>query len=59
MSKTEDLLLLPDYARHEWLYRMLADKRDKAVGILIEGSEALELSCQEVTKCRKEDERTP
>jgi hypothetical protein len=57
MPKTEDLPLLQDYARHEWLYRMLADKRDKAAGIPIEGSEALELFCQEVRKCRKEDEK--
>ena len=37
MPKTEDLQLLPDYARHEWLYRMLAAKRDDAAGILIDG----------------------
>ena len=36
---------------------MLADKRDKAAGIPIEGSEALELFCQEVGKCREEDEK--
>ena len=55
MPKTEDLKLLPDYAEHEWLYRFLADKRDKAAGILIEGPEALELFCQEVRKCGEED----
>ena len=36
---------------------MLVDKRDKAAGIPIEGSRALELFCQEVRKCREEDEK--
>ena len=55
MPKTEDLQVLSDYAEHEWLYRFLADKRDKAAGIPIEGPVALELFCQEVRKCREED----
>ena len=36
IPKTEDLPLLLAYARHEWLYGMLADKRDRAAGIPIE-----------------------
>ena len=55
MPETETLPLLPDYAQHEWLYRMLADKRDKAAGIPIQGPEALDLFCQELRKCREED----
>ena len=55
MLQTEILPLLPDYAEHERLYRFLADKRDKAAGIPIEGPEALELFRQEVRKCREED----
>ena len=55
MPQTEILPLLPDYAQHEWLYRVLADKRDRAAGIPIQGPEALELFCQEVRKCREED----
>ena len=55
MPQTEILPLLPDYAQHEWLYRLLADKRDKAAGIPIQGPEALELFCQELRKCREED----
>ena len=55
MPQTEILPLLPDYAQHAWLYRFLADKRDKAAGIPIQGPEALELFCQEVRKCREED----
>jgi len=56
MPDTKVLPLLPDYAEHEWLYRMLADMRDKAAGIPIEGPEALELFCQALRKCREEDE---
>ena len=55
MPQTEILPLLPDYAQHEWLYRFLADKRDKAAGIPIQGPEALDLFCQELRKCREED----
>ena len=55
MPDTKILPLLPDYAEHELLYRMLADMRDKAAGIPIQGPEALELFCQEVRKCRQED----
>ena len=36
---------------------MLADRRDKAAGIPIEGSEVLELICQEERKCKEEDEK--
>ena len=46
MPQTEILPLLPDYAQHEWLYRLLADMRDKAAGIPFRGPEALELFCQ-------------
>ena len=55
MPETETLPLLPDYDQHEWLYRILADKRDKAAGIPIRGPKALELLCQEVRKCREEE----
>ena len=55
MPDTKVLPLLPDYAEREWLYRMLADMRDKAFGIPTQGLEALELFCQEVRQCRKED----
>ena len=55
MPQTEILPLLPDYAQHEWLYRLLADKRDKAAGIPIQGPEALDLFCQELRNCREED----
>ena len=55
MPQTEILPLLPDYAQHEWLYRLLADKRDKAAGIPIQGPAALDLFCQELRNCREED----
>ena len=42
MPDTKVLPLLPDYAEHEWLYRTLADMRDKAAGIPIDGPEALD-----------------
>ena len=58
MPETEILALLPDYTQHEWLYRFLADKRDKSAGIPIQGPEALNLFCQrieELRKCQEED----
>ena len=56
MPPTEILPLLPDYAQHEWLYRLHADTRDKLSGITIQRPDALELLCQELRKCREEDE---
>ena len=58
MPQTEILPLLPDYAQHEWLYRFLADERDEAAGIPIQGPKALDLFCQrieELRKCQEED----
>ena len=52
MPQTEILPLLPDYAQHEWLYRFLADKRDKAAGIPIQGPEALDLFCSRIEELR-------
>ena len=56
MPQTEILPLLPDYAQHEWLYRLLADMRDRFSGITIQGTGALELLFQELSKCREEHE---
>ena len=47
MPQTETLPLLPDYAQHEWLYRLLADMRDRFSGITIQGPSALEVLSQE------------
>ena len=55
MPDTKVLPLLPDYAEHEWLYRLYADIRDTAAGIPIEGPQALTLFCQELRNRRKED----
>ena len=52
MPQPEILPLLPDYAQHEWLYRFLADKRDKAAGIPIQGPEALDLFCSRIEELR-------
>ena len=56
MPQTAILPLLPDYAQREWLYRLHADTRDKLFGITIQRPDALELLCQELRKCREEDE---
>ena len=59
MPDTKVLPLLPDFAEHALLYRVLAEIRDKAAGIPIEGPEALKLLHQELRQCREEDEEDP
>ncbi len=56
LPKTDDLPLLPDYAERELLYRMVAQKRDKAAGIAIEGPDAIDLAIEALRALRLEEE---
>jgi len=60
MPDTKVLPLLPDYAEHEWLYRMLANIRDIAAGIPIQeedGEEEDEEEEDEEMKAFREEVR--
>ena len=60
MRDTKVLPLLPDYAEHEWLYRMLANIRDIAAGIPIQeedGEEEDEEEEDEEMKAFREEVR--